>query len=151
MSNSDSPLPQKRLFLVKNRIFMTFRFNTQYAFSESGKRFFASKMSNSDSPHVSTPRGVISRKNFQKFFHVGSPLLCSSYKTCIRLLTFLRKSGVVSPMANSSGIDVLRVFSSSRTLSHRRIIRSRAYPEVIRPSGSMSHISTMVLTTCSVT
>ena len=57
-------LPQKGSFLGKNRIFATFRFNTQYAFPESGKRFFASKMSNSDSPHVFTPRGVISRKNF---------------------------------------------------------------------------------------
>jgi hypothetical protein len=38
-------------FLGKNRIFATFRFNTQYAFLESGKRFFSSKMSNSDSLH----------------------------------------------------------------------------------------------------
>jgi hypothetical protein len=42
-------LPQKGSFLGKNRIFATFRFNTQ-AFPESGKCFFASKMSNSDSP-----------------------------------------------------------------------------------------------------
>jgi hypothetical protein len=31
-------LPQKESFLGKNRIFATFRFNTQYAFSESGNR-----------------------------------------------------------------------------------------------------------------
>ena len=43
--------------------FSTFRFNTQ-EFPESGKCFFASEMSNSDFPHVFTPRGVISRKNF---------------------------------------------------------------------------------------
>jgi hypothetical protein len=48
---------------TQNRIFATFCFNTQ-AFPEPGKRFFASKMSNSDSPHVFTPRGVISRKKF---------------------------------------------------------------------------------------
>ena len=32
-------LPQKGLFLGKNRIFATFRFNIQYAFPELGKRF----------------------------------------------------------------------------------------------------------------
>jgi hypothetical protein len=40
MSNSDSP-HIFRSFLGKNRIFTTFRFNTQYVFPESGKRFFA--------------------------------------------------------------------------------------------------------------
>ena len=39
----------------KNAIFATFRFNIQ-AFPESGKRFFASKISNSDSPYIFTPR-----------------------------------------------------------------------------------------------
>jgi hypothetical protein len=89
MSNLDSPhifYPKKWVILGKNRIFATFRFNTQYVFSESGKRFFvsihntpslkrffASKMSNSDSPHIFTPRETISGKNF----HVGGPLLCS--------------------------------------------------------------------------
>ena len=38
MSNSDSPYIF-RSFLGKNRIFTTFRFNTQYVFLESGKRF----------------------------------------------------------------------------------------------------------------
>src|SRR3569623_1014778 len=33
-------LHQKGSLLGKNRIFATFRFNTQYAFPESGKRFF---------------------------------------------------------------------------------------------------------------
>src|SRR3569623_157625 len=47
MSNSDSPHIFTS-FLGKNRIFATFRFNTQYAFPESGKHFFASKMSNLD-------------------------------------------------------------------------------------------------------
>jgi hypothetical protein len=40
-------------FLGKNAIFETFRFNT-HAFPESGKPFFASKMSNLDPPHVFT-------------------------------------------------------------------------------------------------
>jgi hypothetical protein len=52
--------------------FCDFRFNTQ-AFPESGKHFFASKMSNSDFPHVFTPRWVNSRENFLKFFHMGGP------------------------------------------------------------------------------
>ena len=34
-------LLQKRLFLDKNRIFATFRFNTQYFIPESGKRFLS--------------------------------------------------------------------------------------------------------------
>src|SRR6185437_1176279 len=68
-------LPQKESsFLGKNRIFATIRFHTQYAFPESGKRFFASKMSNSDSPHVFTPIGVISEKIFTWLIQ----LLCSS-------------------------------------------------------------------------
>jgi hypothetical protein len=40
----------RKMFLLY-AIFSTFRFNTQF-FPESGKRFFASKISNSDSPHV---------------------------------------------------------------------------------------------------
>src|SRR3569623_110320 len=60
--------------------FLRLRFNTQ-VFSESGKRFLASKMSNLNSPHVFTPKGVIFRKNFRKFFHMSaSPLLCGSSK-----------------------------------------------------------------------
>jgi hypothetical protein len=51
--------------------FSTFRFNTQ-AFPGSGKCFFASKMSNSDFPYVFIPKGVLSRKNFRKIFHVGA-------------------------------------------------------------------------------
>jgi hypothetical protein len=69
------------LFLGKNRFFATFRFNTQYVLSESGKRFFTLKMSNSDSPHVFTPRGVISEKFFT---WLASPLLlCSSFQILI--------------------------------------------------------------------
>ena len=60
------------------------------SFPESGKRFFASKIfskitishfkhvliSNSDSPHVFTSRGVIFRKNFENFFTwVASPIV----------------------------------------------------------------------------
>jgi hypothetical protein len=48
----------------------TFRFNTQ-TFPESEKCFFASKMSNSDSPHAFTPRGIIFRKKFSKNFSHG--------------------------------------------------------------------------------
>ena len=62
----DAKIRENNIFWYENnqnRIFATFRFNT-LAFPESGKRFFASKMSNSDSPHVFTPRGVISRKIF---------------------------------------------------------------------------------------
>ena len=57
-------------FLGKICIVVTFRFNIQYTFPESRKRFFASKMSNSDSPHVFTPKEVIPKK----IFHLGSPL-----------------------------------------------------------------------------
>jgi hypothetical protein len=56
--------------VAKNAIFATFRFNTQ-AFPKSGKRVFASKMSNSNFPYVFTPRGVICRK----IFHVDGPLI----------------------------------------------------------------------------
>src|SRR5438094_926598 len=70
-------LIQRRTVLkrkVEKSHFCDFRFNTQ-TIPESEKRFFASKMSNSDSPHAFTRRWVILRKNF----HVGCPLLCSSF------------------------------------------------------------------------
>src|SRR4051794_30074487 len=51
-----------------NAIFATFRFNIQ-AFPGRGKRFFALKMSNSDSPYVFTPReGHFQKKIFENFF-----------------------------------------------------------------------------------
>jgi hypothetical protein len=56
---------------AKSCKYRIFSLNTQ-DFPEAGKRFSALKMSNSDSPHVFTSRGVISRKNFWKFCHVGS-------------------------------------------------------------------------------
>ena len=43
-------------------MFATFRFNTQYNFTESGKCFFTLKMSNSDSPHVYTSKWVVFRQ-----------------------------------------------------------------------------------------
>jgi hypothetical protein len=52
-------------------------FSLQYkAFPESGKRFFALKISNSDFPYVFTPRGVISRKKI--FEKILVHQMCSS-------------------------------------------------------------------------
>ena len=51
----------------KRSHFRDFLLQYTNAIPESRKRFFGSKMSNSDSLHVFTPRGVISRKTF----HVG--------------------------------------------------------------------------------
>jgi hypothetical protein len=50
---------------------------------ESGKRFFASKMSNSDSPHVFTPIGFISKK---KLFHVGGTYFVVAPKNFMKYL-----------------------------------------------------------------
>ena len=75
-------IQERSVYLSKNSIFATFRFNiqyvffTQYAFPESGKRFFAPKISNSDSPYQFTFRGVISRKIFENFFMWVPPSYC---------------------------------------------------------------------------
>jgi hypothetical protein len=60
--------PQKGSFLHKNRIFATFRFNTQYAFPELGKRLFASKMSNLDVHMFLSLEESFPEKIFEKFF-----------------------------------------------------------------------------------
>jgi hypothetical protein len=75
MSNSDSPHIFKP-FLGKNRIFAIFRFNIQYAFPESEKRFFVSKISNSDSLHVLPLEGSFPGK----IFHVGGATTRNSSK-----------------------------------------------------------------------
>jgi hypothetical protein len=59
-------LPQKGSFLGQNRIFATFRFNTQ-AFPEPGNRFFASKMSNSFPRMFLLLEGSFSEEIFEKF------------------------------------------------------------------------------------
>jgi hypothetical protein len=53
-------------------------FSLQYTFPESGKRFFASKISNSNSPHIFTPKGSFPEKIFENIFTWVTPLLCSS-------------------------------------------------------------------------
>jgi hypothetical protein len=55
----------------KDAIFAIVRFNTK-AFLGSGKRFFVLKMSNSNSLHVFTPRGVFP----ENFFSRGWPPYC---------------------------------------------------------------------------
>jgi hypothetical protein len=77
---------------------MFFRFNTQ-AFSESGKHFLSSKMSNSDSLACFYPLEVsFPEKNFEKFFTsppycVVTPkfsLLVSIFKRFLNNLTVLK-------------------------------------------------------------
>jgi hypothetical protein len=68
----------------KNAIFATFRFNIQ-AFTESGKHFFALKMSNSDSPHVFISRGHFQKKILKIFSRGWSLLLCNSFQNKLYL------------------------------------------------------------------
>ena len=64
------PDPEKACVLSENAISGTFRFNTQ-VLHESGKRFFSSKISNSDSPHVFTLEESFPEKICK--FHVCGP------------------------------------------------------------------------------
>ena len=72
------PDPGKACVLKRNLIFSTFRFNIQ-AFLESGKRFFALKMSNSNSRMFLPLEGLFAERIFENFFTwVAGPLLYSS-------------------------------------------------------------------------
>jgi UDP:flavonoid glycosyltransferase YjiC (YdhE family) len=58
----------KTIFINKNRILRLFA----QAFPESGKRFFASKMSNSDPPHVFYKKNSIFRAKIRFFAKIFS-------------------------------------------------------------------------------
>ena len=61
----------------KNAIFATFA--SIHRPSLDQEKVFASKISHSDSPHVFTPRWIISRKKILNIFSRECPLLCSVF------------------------------------------------------------------------